>query len=533
MGIRYSLVMRRTLLAISLTAALTLALTVGISNAGATVKPGGPCTKAGQVSISSGFKFTCVKSGKKLLWNKGVALPRPAATPPSGADPTPTPTPTPAPAPTPTPTPTATQAAFEWVDLCAADPEVPSEWQATQDFLLRNRQCATPFRYQPLAVTKDFALAEVTPRGDLLPINTCKIEQFNSYPILGFPNPNNAQALRDFEARRHPGPNTKYQVVGIEAPDAVATGTPAKDYAKYFEFIKEWTKNNSDNGSTVEVRVPEKYFKISRNLSSYEGINLHGKPTPGGAQFFADVIAAADSQIDFTGTDMVIIVVPPTTPENLLGSQPWGGPVRSNEGMLYRFFTSAPNNLSDPFHPNHSILTPTMWLHEMHHGALDLGDHPDKMGIWGMMSGGARTDLLGWDKYLSGFFSDDQVRCASPTVTTTHYLYPSAAKGAVEKLVVIPLSKTKVIVVESIRRGGYNYKLAKSSLGALVYTVDLTQTEHGEGQYVQPPTRRINSLNYADAPLKNGEFVIVEGVRISVTASGGFGDIVKIEKVTS
>ena len=518
--------MRRVLLALS----LTLTLIASVTSAQAAVKPGAACTKAGQVAVSGGFKFTCVKSGRKLIWNKGSALPHPAATP---SAPTPVPTPVPIPVPIPSPAPTATPAAFEWVDICAADPEVPSEWKATQDFLVLNRQCATPFRYEPLLLTQEPPRTDLTPRTELLPINTCKIEQFNNYPVLGFPNPNNAQAVRDFEARRHPGPNTKYQVVAIEAPDAVASSTPAKDYAKYFDFIKEWTKNNSDNGSSVEVRVPDKYFKISRNLSSYEGINLHGKPVAGGYQFFVDAIAAADPYVDFTGTDMVIIVVPPTTPESLLGSQPWGGPVRSNEGVLNRFFTSAPNNLSGTWHVNHSILTPTMWLHEMHHSSLDLGDHPDKMGLWGMMSGGARTDLLGWDKYLSGFFSDNQVRCASPNITSTHYLTPSVTKSTAEKLVVIPLSKTKVIVVESMRRGGYNYKLAKNLQGALVYTVDLTQTEHGEGQYVQPPTRGLYSVNFGDAPLKNGEFVIVEGVRISVTHSGDFGDIVKVEKVSS
>jgi hypothetical protein len=36
------------------------------------VKAGSTCTKAGQTSISSGKKFTCVKVGKKLQWNKGV-----------------------------------------------------------------------------------------------------------------------------------------------------------------------------------------------------------------------------------------------------------------------------------------------------------------------------------------------------------------------------------------------------------------------------------------------------------------------------
>jgi hypothetical protein len=72
----------------------------------AAVKAGAKCTKAGATSVSGGKKFTCIKSGKKLVWNKGVAVkkPLPVATP----TPTPSPTPTPEPSPTPTPTPTPT-----------------------------------------------------------------------------------------------------------------------------------------------------------------------------------------------------------------------------------------------------------------------------------------------------------------------------------------------------------------------------------------------------------------------------------------
>ena len=45
------------------------------------VKAGTSCTKVGQTTISSNKKFTCIKSGKKLIWNKGVATrPTPSAT---------------------------------------------------------------------------------------------------------------------------------------------------------------------------------------------------------------------------------------------------------------------------------------------------------------------------------------------------------------------------------------------------------------------------------------------------------------------
>lgn len=37
----------------------------------ATAKPGASCTKAGQTSVVSGRKFTCIKSSRKLVWNRG------------------------------------------------------------------------------------------------------------------------------------------------------------------------------------------------------------------------------------------------------------------------------------------------------------------------------------------------------------------------------------------------------------------------------------------------------------------------------
>jgi len=91
---------------------LLLALMLSISlmaapSFAATPKAGAKCIKAGTTSISAGKKFTCVKSGTKLVWNKGVAVkaaPKPSPNPVfKPVEPTPSPTPTPVPTPTPTP----------------------------------------------------------------------------------------------------------------------------------------------------------------------------------------------------------------------------------------------------------------------------------------------------------------------------------------------------------------------------------------------------------------------------------------------
>jgi hypothetical protein len=68
-----------------------LALSVNLSVATAAVKPGTTCKTLGQTSTSAGMKYTCIKSGKKLIWNKGVKVVK--------ANPTPATTQTPAPVP--------------------------------------------------------------------------------------------------------------------------------------------------------------------------------------------------------------------------------------------------------------------------------------------------------------------------------------------------------------------------------------------------------------------------------------------------
>ena len=85
--------------------AMAVSFSVAISStAFAAVKPGSACSKIGSTSVLKGIKYTCIKSGRKLVWNKGSLIPVPKVTP--SATPVPTPTPAISPSPTPTPTPT-------------------------------------------------------------------------------------------------------------------------------------------------------------------------------------------------------------------------------------------------------------------------------------------------------------------------------------------------------------------------------------------------------------------------------------------
>ncbi|MEY3103597.1 MAG: hypothetical protein RL256_619 [Actinomycetota bacterium] len=113
-----------------LTLVLALIFSASAAIAAPNPKAGGSCSKVGSTKTFKGKKFTCIKSGKKLVWNKGertgfgsfepggsYSAPTATASPIPSVIPSPTPTPsstsTAAPVPSPSPTPTKTLSVAE------------------------------------------------------------------------------------------------------------------------------------------------------------------------------------------------------------------------------------------------------------------------------------------------------------------------------------------------------------------------------------------------------------------------------------
>jgi len=105
-------------------------------------KAGATCTKKNATVTSAGKLYTCILSGKKLVWNKGVAAPKPT---PSPTKPTAIGDPIGAVGSTPTPTPTPTPTSS------AAQPEVPvGKWQETQFAIVKALSNLKPAEVQKL-----------------------------------------------------------------------------------------------------------------------------------------------------------------------------------------------------------------------------------------------------------------------------------------------------------------------------------------------------------------------------------------------
>ncbi len=516
-------------------------------------KAGNSCSSVGKKQVHAGKTFTCVKSGKKLVWSKGVTViaapkPKPTVNFSPSASPSPTPVATPSAAPTPirTPTPSPTMAPIPTVDnyaftnWCDPDPFVPEIWKKFQDTELSFNYCPPPYRYLVKNLPSAVPATEQTRNQDLTPIAECRNESTRIWKYEGLLGP---------KAKKQ----TVIQVVPFYMNDGVPTTTPKQDWQDALNFAVDAISKMSEGSVNLKIKIPDSYIYVNGDLKSY-GLGKkvgHGDPAFANKRWelIEKIVPVVDPAIDFTEADMVWFLAPSNVKRTLLSNQiAHSRVIRTAEKSLSIYnssYISSP--ISDFSKEGFQEREPFGFVHELMHifDVLDdhYGDGKNNLGTgsWGNMSG-AMFDFLAFDKWSLGWITDSQVRCAPKYATSIHWIKPSTIKGSSEKLLMVPLSKTKSIAVESIRNSGFNFKLPERMLGTLVYTVDTSilddRNRHGEGLNVICPANRscdlpgINpqSFKLSGAALKVGEFVQVEGYKISVVESGEFGDVVKVER---
>ena len=543
-------------------------MTLPAIQSNAAVKAGATCKKVGQVKKSKGTTYLCTKQGKKTVWKKRVisALPTPspsaseiASTPIPTATPVPTPTTTPTPSSTPTPAPTPTPTPRDWNSIrstddgyiyeykswCDAEKDLTGTLKEIQDAYISWSNCSGIHRVAKYELGKERPQSSLTSSTSDLPVSQCQIsEPSNSRNFRGFPNLFPADRQAYYKRVAVPGPNMKIQVVPIYSTDtAKPTGNPKDDYAVYWEFLQEWASYATDGTSSVEIRIPSEYLKFSREVSTYGIQHEQNHDHPENVRFVRDLTAEVDPSINFTGADAIMVIVPPGTPLKNFQQAALKN-FQTNEKLIEAGTSVTPltlTGLNTIKHPN--FLTPFYFLHEMFHTGIGLDDHYGDdsrninseygLGWWTLMTpwGG---ELSAWEKWLLGFTKDSQVHCLNPNQSNTRWIAPSSVKTNEKKLMVVPLSQTRGIIIESIRPGGLYYKIPRSSSGVLVYVADLEIQGHGFGLKLVLPGNRNpspNNMFLSEAPLRQGESVTTNGVKISVIESGNFGDVVRVDPV--
>jgi hypothetical protein len=137
---------------------------------------------------------------------------------------------------------------------------------------------------------------------------------------------------------------------------------------------------------------------------------------------------------------------------------------------------------------------------------------------------GYAGDFFAWEKWVLGWIPDTDVYCFSkdPTDLSVDLARLDALQGI--RLVVMPISSTKVLAIEYRKKSTIDFGIVKS--GALVYTVDTTKRNFelpirivpSEEALQQPFAENLKDYErYKKAPLGNFDSVEIEGLQLANT----------------
>ena len=413
-------VKKRTTLTLS--AFLLLSLVAPVQ--AATPKAGAKCTKAGSTATASGKKFTCIKSGKNLVWNKGVAIkaaaPKPSSTP---------------------------ETKTEVKNLLASDSRI-----APTSVLTSIATCKT------VDITPDYRESGLRHRN-------------------GFPRP--PEAITGKKTGKILVIPMSFVDIPFYAEKVLRGQVMSSDVELLNEVIprvKEGFKTASSGRFELIIDVLPKSewwtFDIENPLSGVWGTDNISR--------ILELIRKYKSDFVFDGYDSYVFL----TGNGTMTSQGLG----TAQGDLAIKVENSKTGTFNAMYIAGGLQQATLWVHELGHSFFGLEDlylfsevfsgsssNRSELGVpmgWDLMASSNRGGLLEWNKFLMGWIEDSEVRCLTDQKSSVHYL-SDADNTRDPKLLTINLSPGVTLAAE-VRIGSGVEK------GLLLYIINTYQNA-GEG----------------------------------------------------
>lgn len=573
----------------------------------AAVKAGAKCTKAGATSTTGGKKYTCVKSGSKFVWNKGVAV-KAAAKPNLNpvfkpVEPTPTAPPTPTASPTPTPTPQVSlptegsictkvgekiTTSFGYIRCnWPGGPVSTGTWRffnvKKPSTSASNNYKSTPIEFGTCDysgdtfdvsggylecryvngkklqwikinnVKKAFVNA-VSPQG----IELCKLK--NSDAIAGTGR-NDKRAGFPRDVTKFNGMNPKgvneVLIVGVDFPELRGGNNIKEILSEDIKWLKDWYKYFSNDQAKFNVSTVDYWINAPRSALSYVKTGNDGNSSSSNrflaeaSQPFVDLIT---KEVDLRKYSTVYMMFPEgeTTFDMDLIVRNELFKIKEGQKNLNFFGWGHDLELGQN-------LKWVFYIHETIHDFDIIGHAPGNGWPFGLMqnNSGVSYAMNPYEQFILDWLPESQIYCQdSQTLTkATVSLSPVEREDSQTKLVIIRLSTTKAIVVEShgidkwssFNTGDRSFPAGFYSV--MAYVVDLNKA-------VAPPVtadqRSLSNQDYAWAvwarvdggksteypyfPAAFGEDIysavavlgdsfVIEGVRIKFIGTGDYETI--------
>ena len=463
---------------VAITALLAISCSVLLgTSATAAVKAGGTCTKAGSTSTVSGKKYTCVKSGKKLVWDSGIAV----------SD-------------------TASSASSKPVQLPTVSQV--SEFASVSDCKLVKpenlRMDDGPMGSVGFPKTADALPSSGNVKGLIL---------FADFPDV--------TAASDILS----------QLKSAWQNSSIPNAEKLFAYSSYGKM-----KLKIDMTSKVyRLQKPSTYYALGADPS---GGPLPNSPPPKLDEVVTDALTAADADIDFSQYAFVTITTPQSPTLAISGATGMGPNPKPFDGVTYTKGDFIPLDSLTPLDKPYKTLN---FTHDIGHmlGLMHpyiTGAGQAMTGAWDIMwSFAYQNDFYGWNKWKLGWINDNQISCINENLKSgvTQFLSPIGVPTDTNKMIVIKISESKALAIEVRRKSPFE-ALKTSDEGVIVYRVD-TNKGQGSGPFtlISNLNKQITYQNFTDilGTMKPGESVTDGGYQVSVLQSVGDGDYVSIKKV--
>ena len=388
---------------------------------------------------------------------------------------------------------------------------------------LNSKNSTTTQSDNPVAI---LPISELSDPKRFLNLESCKIKHLNPHAtsmVAGFP-------IVDRRVNLVKG--LKAQIIGVDFPDRSAGVLSVREANE--SYISSTEKFWGDQASVpvkFEWNWKNEWIRMPNPIKSYDlgGSFFEGKFRDDPYwSFVRTVISMADTTVDFTGVNFIYIVFPSLVKVDEIGSflVHTQGTYSTAEGNIYNLILAGGTYVNDD-----------TYIHEFGHGlgltdirdATNLADQRSDGMYYDTMNNNLVPELLVWHRFLLGILNDKQIHCITSNEASTHWIVPVASKSEMVKGVVIPLSDTEGVIIESRRAIGWDKALrdnikvyeknAKDLVGAVVYTLDTSVP------YRKTPVKVVKVLNNQDS-------VTIRGYKITLLESGDFGDVVKVEKIS-
>ena len=324
-------------------------------------------------------------------------------------------------------------------------------------------------------------------------------------------------------------------IIPVDFADVQGIGNPENVFTAMTDGMNEFYFHVSANRVKFEFTTLRSWVRMPVS-SSYHGLGIWSKGDSAG--YWKLALKTADPLVDFSLFDVVYVLSPKEIPSSSIAYGP-AGPMLPNNGLTTNDGPVMNISLSGADAWRNGSSGPWKWIsHETGHlfGLYDLyTTDVATYGQWDLMSDNwsqGVIELNSWNRYLLDWLSDSQVVCLDAANVSSAgsevLLDPIERNNSLTKSVVIKISNSKIVVVESRRNEGFDV-IDSSNEGVLIYTVDMNIETQKGGWNVQRRPGSV-STNFKDAALRAGEKIVTNGVTIEVLARDANGDRVKISK---